>query len=124
MIYTFQFDSPTDPKRCHIYPEFRNLGVALGADAEWALDSDMNLTRPTASTTLRGRSVWSRPSWIYSKEMGTYALVQVIDERGAVIEPAWSRLSAYRRAPTQGDTPGCACTTARSTSLAPGVPVD
>lgn len=104
LIYTFQFDSPTDPKRCHIYPEFRNLGVALGADAEWALDFDMNLT--DGVDDFKGSVVWSRPSWIYGKEMGTYALVQVIDERGAVIEPAWSQFVAYQSSPDAGDTPG------------------
>ena len=80
------------------------LLTTLGADAEWALDFDMNLT--DGVDDFKGSVVWSRPSWIYGKEMGTYALVQVIDERGAVIEPAWSQFVAYQSSPDAGDTPG------------------
>lgn len=105
LIYNFCFDSATDPRKCQIWPELRTLGVWL--TAEWLLDFEMLLT--DGDDAFPGSVVWSRPSYLFGKGSGLsseYALVQVIDEHGAVIQPAFDKFVAFQNSAKAGDSPG------------------
>jgi len=102
LMYHFVFNDAKNPTRCQIYPEARNLGVTLSANTEWLLDFEMELLE-AGHQDFPGSIAWRRPSKIGGVEVNEYILVQVIDEHGDRIEPAWSKFVDYQNA---GHSPG------------------
>merc|ERR1711920_734130 len=101
LVYHFYFDDATNPKRIQIHPDAVNLDVNLSA--EWLLDFEGELE--TSNPDFPGSVCWSRPSYALGKKINEYTLVQVIDEHGKYIEPAWGAFAAYQRSEEAGSTP-------------------
>lgn len=104
LVYHFTFDSADNPTKVEITPEFRKLGVAFVG--EWLLDFDGVLEPGTNDPEYPGSIVWHRPSYILGVDVFTYKLVQVINDKGQRLEPAWSKFVAYMNDPANGGTPG------------------
>jgi len=103
LVYHFTFDRASDPKKCQIYPEARNWGLVL--KQEWLLDFEMVL-KEEPDAEYPGSVVWSRQSFSLGQKVNEYALVQVVDETGKRIQPAWDKFVAYQKSTATGDSPG------------------
>merc|ERR1712151_1181904 len=101
LVYHFVFDHNTNPTRVQIYPEARKLGITLSE--EWILDFEGQLDKE--NTTWPGSVVWKRPSYVFGNKTNEYALVQVMDETGKRIDPAWSEFVKYQASEAAGSEP-------------------
>jgi len=93
--YVFTFDSAEDPKYATIqnFCDFR--GWLPGYDVFFFAELfDMALME--SHSTFPNSQVWKRTS-VLPHRSTTYELVQVMDERGERIEPAWSAFMRYQR---------------------------
>jgi len=103
LVYHFAFDDAQNPKKCQIYPEMRRLDLVWVA--EWILDFEMELEEG-GDEAYPGSVVWRRPNYSFGNKVYEYALVQVIDENGDRIQPAWDKFVEYQKSHLAGDTPG------------------
>mmetsp|Transcript_47274 Transcript_47274/g.133324 ORF Transcript_47274/g.133324 Transcript_47274/m.133324 type:complete len:367 (-) Transcript_47274:76-1176(-) len=105
LIYDFVFDSSSAPTHGQIklVPGFvghRDIFPELLIDFEMSL-------RPHGLQEFPGSVVWDRDSYLFGVAVGggvSYKLVQIVDEHGARIEPAWSAFAAYQAKQTNGAT--------------------
>jgi hypothetical protein len=112
LVYDFSFDSATNPTFATIYPivtELGNFGARLSTQT-WLLNFDMSLLSSEESEALGFGSsvVWVRKSYAFGVEITSsrYYLVQVVDEKGQRIEPAWSKFFEYQTSDEAGSQPG------------------
>jgi len=104
LIYHFVFNDGENPTKCQIYPEARKLGVTL--TAEWVMDLEMELMQQE-HPEYPGSVVWRRLSYVVGQDVGEeYALVQVMNENGERIEPAWTKFVEYQKSDVAGHSPG------------------
>lgn len=103
LIYNFVFDDGEKPTRVQIYPEVKKLDITL--TAEWILDFEGTLLEG-GHEEYPGSVVWKRPSHLFGKQVNEYALVQVINEHGERIEPAWTKFAQFQASDETGSEPG------------------
>jgi hypothetical protein len=112
LIYDFAFNDATDPTHAIINPVLSNLGSFGTALAKqyWLVTFDMTLLSPAEAADMGfgGSVVWRRSSFIFGIEVKSsrYYVIQVVNELGAQIEPAWSKFVAYQNSPEAGGEPG------------------
>lgn len=105
LVYKFKFNSPSNPTSGQIIPSGENLN-GFDLNAPWLLNFAMKLI-PMGNHSKYPKSwVWGRPSSILGFEGGYYDLIQVLDEKGDKIEPAYSDWLKYCRSAETGSTPG------------------
>jgi len=104
LVYHFVFNHAENPTKCQIYADFRNLNVRLSSSTDWLLRFDMELDE--GNDKYPGSVCWKRLSSILGVQVNQYDLVQVMDEAGQRIEPAWSAMAAYQRSEVAGESPG------------------
>lgn len=104
LVYKFAFDSVTDPKAGQIIPSGENLG-GFDLNAPWLLDFAMKLLPEGSHPLYSNSTVWGRPSAVLGFEGGYYDLIQIMDENGDRIEPAFSDWVTYCNAAETGSTP-------------------
>lgn len=102
LVYHFIFDDAMNPTKVQIYPDLRNLNVNFSA--EWLLDFEGVLD--PENTVYPGSVCWKRPSFALGRQIDEYTLVQVMDENGNRIEPAWGAFVAYQSSKEAGSSPG------------------
>ena len=107
LVYEFQFDDALGPTRGTITPYSLKYDCPLLRAVTWLLRFDMVLDtdpHPTYTTSRR----WGRRSYVLGQELRAfrYALVQVIDGEGNVLQPAYDHWLEYCRSPVAGDSPG------------------
>eukprot|EP00429_Kryptoperidinium_foliaceum_P020007 CAMPEP_0176048166 /NCGR_PEP_ID=MMETSP0120_2-20121206/23924_1 /TAXON_ID=160619 /ORGANISM="Kryptoperidinium foliaceum, Strain CCMP 1326" /LENGTH=372 /DNA_ID=CAMNT_0017381581 /DNA_START=61 /DNA_END=1179 /DNA_ORIENTATION=- len=104
LVYHFVFDNAEQPKNCQIYPESRALDIVMSS--EWLLDYEMVLEEGV-DEMFPGSVVWQRVSSILGGEKKvSYGIVQVVDEDGKRIQPAWDRFVEYQNSADAGASPG------------------
>lgn len=98
LIYHFVFDDITNPTKAQIYPEMKFMTEAL--THQWMMDFEMHLM-VDGDPDFPGSYVWLRSTWVATMhvESAAYKLVQVIDEKGDRIEPAFSKFVEYQESP-------------------------
>lgn len=101
LIYHFIFDSSENPTKAQIYPEWKFLPVAL--TNEWIMDFEMQLMEK--DDEYPGSIVWQRKSFFAGSEAvgSRYKLIQIIDEKGERLEPAFSKWVEYQNSVSAGD---------------------
>lgn len=104
LVYHFVFDSAAEPTKAQIYPEWKIIPRSVGT-AEFLGDFEMTLIKDDPD--FPGSVIWLRNSWILGQELkaSEYKLVQIMDEDGKRIEPAFTKFVDYQNA-RQGDNPG------------------
>lgn len=105
LVYKFAFDSSSNPTKAQIIPSGENLN-GFDLNAPWLLDFQMKLYPMGNHSTYKNSWVWGRPSAVLGFEGGYYDFIQVLDETGAPIEPAYSDWQRYCRSAETGSTPG------------------
>lgn len=112
LIYDWIFDDPENPTFAHIGPVVRalpfNLGAAV-AKLRWLVHFEMRLESPGTAAELGypGSVVWRRRTYLLASiSTFPYHLVQVVDEDGNRIQPAWDQFVEYQQSAEAGDTPG------------------
>jgi hypothetical protein len=122
VAYDFQWDSVEDPTFAQIYIKFLKLGFTI--ESEWLMDYEMYLV-PEGLEEYPGSVVWRRRSKFINGllnwaagwddthktkpgESGgaNYYLVQVIDENGERIQPAFDKFAEAMNRPEHGAEPG------------------
>lgn len=113
LVYDFTFDSATSPQHASIFPvitEFGSAGTSLSKQS-WLLSFEMEKfsAREASAVGFPGSIVWNRRSYMAGIETKSkqYYLVQVVDESGKRIEPAWSQFVANQTdIAITGNSPG------------------
>jgi len=103
LVYHFAFDNAQNPKKCQIYPEMRRVDLVWVS--EWLLDFEMHL-KEEGDEQYPGSVIWRRPNFTLGQNVYEYALIQVIDENGNRIQPAWDKFVEYQSSAVAGNTPG------------------
>lgn len=105
LVYKFRFDSASEPTEAQIIPSGENLnGFDLNAPS--VLDFRMTLLPKGTHSMYTNSTVWGRPSRVFGIEGGYYDLIQVMDENGYPLQPAYSDWQAYCKSSETGGTPG------------------
>jgi hypothetical protein len=104
LVYRFSFDSAS-PTSMTIHPQGLNLPGDFTLSAEWLLSFTADLYPPGSHTTYKDSVVWVRESAVLGVgiDSATYDLVQVMDEHGEKIEPAFSDWQAYCESDATGE---------------------
>lgn len=113
LLYVFEFDSVEAPTFAQIRPRLFGVDPKI---PEWLLDFEMRLV-PEGHQDYPGSVVWRRKSTILSgaisvepaageSNAGSYYLVQVLNEEGERIEPAFGKFVEAMKDPSAGDEPG------------------
>lgn len=106
LVYKFVFDDPAKPTVGQIIPSGENLN-GFDLTATWLLNFKMTLLPKGTHQKYKNSTVWGRPSAVLGIEGGYYDLIQVMDETGYKLEPAYSDWVEYCQDGTQtGKTPG------------------
>jgi len=90
LIYEFTFNDAKAPTFAQIHATFNNLlGLHVGEGLEWLGDFEMTLLDSHENYT--DSKVWQRNSYGLGNEIESkrYELIQVVDEHGKRIQPAW-----------------------------------
>lgn len=108
LVYDFKFNDGANPTFAHIKLFPSNLPFGGVLSKQTALDFQMKLLGEDEAKELNfaGSVVWQRKSYIMGKESATYHVVQVVDENGEKIEPAWSSFVKYEKSKVAGSSPG------------------
>lgn len=104
LVYKFAFDDTTNPTEAQIIPSGENLH-GFDVNAPWLLDFKMSLLPKGSHKVYKNSTVWARPSKVLGIEGGYYDLIQVMDEHGHPLEPAFSDWRAYCKSAETGGTP-------------------
>eukprot|EP00930_Biecheleria_cincta_P065391 TRINITY_DN51165_c0_g1_i1.p1 TRINITY_DN51165_c0_g1~~TRINITY_DN51165_c0_g1_i1.p1 ORF type:complete len:333 (-),score=40.58 TRINITY_DN51165_c0_g1_i1:176-1174(-) len=100
LVYDFNFDSAISPQHASISPVIAELGFAgtTLSKQTWLLSFEMEKldAREASAIGFPGSIVWSRRSYVAGIETKSkqYYLVQVVNEHGERVEPAWSQYVA------------------------------
>jgi len=110
VIYDFVFDHAEDPTSAHIRPIVNAIGSGWGewlADQTWIADFSMTKKTSEEATQLgyTGSQVWKRQTDAVAT-LSPYDMVQIVDEDGSRIQPAWDAFVAYQHGEIAGTSPG------------------
>lgn len=102
--YNFKFDDSEDPQCAQIWPTLENLCCYFVPSCCLKFEMHLSTTEPEYP----GSYVWKRVSYQCGKvlEEAAYDLVQVIDENGKRIEPAFSLCEEYMKDEKHYDADG------------------
>jgi len=111
LIYSFNFNDASNPTEAVVYGGGGNALSIVWKGVTYAIEFGMELQ--TKAQVLAGPNkryntsvVWERPSRFLGTTLASYTVVQVMDENGNKIEPAFSEWVAYNQHPTDtGNTP-------------------
>jgi len=112
LVYDWFFDDPVNPTFAHMGPVVGALPWNSGgllAKQRWWLSFDMALqsAEQAEEKGYNGSVFWSRSTYLFKAwRFSHYDLVQVVDEDGNRIEPAWSKFVAYQESASAGKSPG------------------
>lgn len=104
LIYTFHFDSATDPKEARVIAGGGSVASLVWKAVTLAVEFGLELMEtphPRYSTSV----VWDRPSRLVGYEISSYQAVQIMDEHGNKLEPAFGDWVAYNQLEETGDSP-------------------
>jgi len=104
IIYSFNFDDATNPTSAVVYGGGGNWPSIIWKGVTYAVEFGMELLQtphPRYTTSV----VWDRPSRFAGYEISSYTVIQVMDEHGNALEPAFSDWVAYNQQAATGDTP-------------------
>jgi len=112
LIYTFNFDNATDPKNARVIAGggsplsvvWTAVTLALDFALELMVNNDGSYTG--AHETYATSVVWDRPSRFLGQTVSSYQAVQIINEHGEPLQPAFNDWKAYNMLPETGNTPG------------------
>jgi len=93
-VYTFKFDSATDPRHAFI-EGYLLFGVEMPT---WLCQFKMSFIEG-GNTAYPGSLTWKRTNWVFNchqLDSAGYSLVQVVDQYGARISPAWEEFVKYQ----------------------------
>jgi len=105
LVYKFVFDSTTNPTVGQIIPSAENLN-GFDLTATWLLNFKMTLMDKGTHPTYPNSTVWGRPSAVLGFEGGYYDLIQIMDENGDKLQPAFSDWVRYCNSAETGTTAG------------------
>jgi len=111
LIYSFNFNDATNPTEAVVYGGGGNALSVIWKGVTYAVEFGMELQ--SQADVLAGPHakynssvVWERPSRFLGQTLSSYTVLQVMDEHGNKLEPAFSDWVAYNQHPTHtGDTP-------------------
>jgi len=103
LVYHFEFDNATNPTKAQIFPAADNL-MSLKVTATQLLDFRMTLEH---GGEFPNSVWWGRDSFAVGQEMKdkAYKLIQIVDENGTKLSPAWDEFLGYCAHPVTGATP-------------------
>jgi len=106
LIYTFKFDNATDPKSARVVAGGGSALSVVWKVVTLAIEFALELVE-TEHPRYKSSIVWDRPSRdiIFGYELSTYQAVQVMDEHGNKLEPAFSDWVEYNKQNETGNTP-------------------
>lgn len=104
LIYTFKFDSSSDPKYARVVAGGGRAASIVWKAVTLAIEFGLELVEEE-HPRYKSSVVWDRPSRIAGYELSSYQAVQVMDEDGNKLEPAFSDWVAYNQLEATGDTP-------------------
>merc|ERR1712232_1127973 len=102
------FDNSEDPSFAQIYGKSGRTLLRHTSLPEYALNFSMKLLRNEHSD-YPGSVIWRRESRTFGENPGgsaNYFVVQVMNQYGEKIYPAWSAFEAYQRSSVSGMEPG------------------
>lgn len=105
LIYTFKFDSATDPKYARVVAGGGSVTSVVWKAVTLAIEFGLELVEEE-HPRYKSSVVWDRPSRIAGYELSSYQAVQVMDEHGNKLEPAYSDWVAYNLGEETGESPG------------------
>jgi len=110
LIYSFNFNDATNPTEAVVYGGGGNALSVIWKGVTYAIEFGMELQ--TKDQVLAGPHarynasvVWERPSRFAGNVISSYTVVQVMDEHGNKLEPAFSEWVQYNQHPDTGSTP-------------------
>jgi hypothetical protein len=110
LIYTFDFNDVTNPTEAVVYGGGGNPLSVIWKGVTYLIQFGMELQ--TRAQVLAGPHarynasvVWERPSRLAGRTISSYFVVQVMDEHGRKLEPAFSDWVAYNQRSDTGNTP-------------------
>jgi len=111
LVYSFNFDDATNPTEAMVYGGGGNALSVIWKGFTYAIDFGMELQTPEQilageHAKYNASVVWERPSRFLGTTLASYTVVQVMDEHGTKLEPAFSEWVEYNAHPTNtGATP-------------------
>jgi len=108
LIYTFKFDSATNPTYARVVAGGGSAASIVWTAVTLAIEFGLELVQ-TPHERYPNSVVWDRPSrlnWPFNEvELSSYQAVQIMDEDGNKLEPAFSDWVAYNQQAETGDSP-------------------
>jgi len=104
LIYTFRFDSATNPTYARVVAGGGSVASVVWKAVTLAIEFGLELLEtphPRYNTSV----VWDRPSRFAGVEISSYQAVQIMDEKGEKLEPAFSDWVAYNQLAETGSSP-------------------
>lgn len=106
LIYEFEFDSATNPRTARVYAGGGKAASIIWTGVTYAVEFAMEL-RSEPHTRYPNSVVWDRPSRVFGNEVSSYEVIQVMNEDGEKLEPAFSDWVKYNdNKALTGNTPG------------------
>lgn len=104
LIYTFHFDSATNPTYARVIAGGGSAASVVWKAVTLAIEFGLELML-TPHPRYTNSVVWDRPSRVFGYEISSYQAVQVMDEEGRKLEPAFSDWVAYNQLKETGGNP-------------------
>jgi hypothetical protein len=104
IVYEFDFDSATNPTTARVWAGGGSAASIIWTGVTYAVEFGMELLQ-TPHPKYPSSVVWERPSRVLGQEVSSYEVIQVMDEDGNKLEPAFSDWVAYNKLPATGNTP-------------------
>lgn len=106
IIYSFNFDDAVNPTSAVVYGGGGNWPSIIWKGVTYAVEFGMELQPAGSHPRYSNSVVWERPSRFAGYELSSYTVIQVMDEDGNAIQPAYDDWVSYNQHETTGDTPG------------------
>jgi len=104
LIYSFNFNDAENPTEAIVYGGGGNALSVIWKGVTYAVEFGMELLQTTHERYTTS-VVWNRPSRFAGQTISQYTVVQVMDEDGNKLEPAYSDWVAYNQLADTGNTP-------------------
>lgn len=105
IVYEFDFDSATNPTTARVWAGGGSAAAIIWTGVTYAVEFGMELMPYGAHPKYATSVVWERPSRVFGREVSSYEVIQVMDEEGKKLEPAFSDWVAYNQLAETGSSP-------------------
>jgi hypothetical protein len=105
MDIIYEFDFNDDVTEARVWAGGGNKPSIIWTGVTYAINFGMKL-RTKPHPLYNNSVVWDRPSSFFGNELSSYEVIQVMDENGDKLEPAFSDWVAYNQKKDTGNTPG------------------